>query len=101
LVDADGRLGRRLFDLLRAHGRKGRNLAELGIGTNDRATLSGNVLEDCKLLGSVHVGFGASAAIGGTVQTAVHLDAVVIDASLWIDGRQILDGGRLMVADPP
>ena len=55
----------------------GRNLAELGVGTNDRARLTGNVLEDEKILGTVHVAFGASAGIGGTVSVPIHLDVVV------------------------
>jgi leucyl aminopeptidase (aminopeptidase T) len=41
--------------LLQSHGEKATNLAELGVGTNDRATLTGNVLEDQKILGTVHV----------------------------------------------
>jgi leucyl aminopeptidase (aminopeptidase T) len=97
LVGAEGALGRDLLETLLAHGRAGCNLAELGVGTNDRATLTGNVLEDEKLLGSVHVAFGASAAIGGTVAVPIHLDAIVVDASLWIDGEQVLDGGRLVL----
>ena len=58
----------------------GTNLAELGVGTNDRAKLTGNVLEDEKILGTAHVAFGASAGIGGTVSVPIHLDVVVIDA---------------------
>ena len=55
-----------------------------GSGTNDRATLTGNVLEDEKILGTVHVAFGASAGIGGTVSVPIHLDVVVLDATLQI-----------------
>jgi leucyl aminopeptidase (aminopeptidase T) len=97
LVAADGGLGPRFIELLLAHGALGTNLAELGVGTNDRARLTGNVLEDEKILGTVHVAFGASAAIGGTVSVPVHLDVVVVDASLEVDGRQILDAGRYVL----
>ncbi len=82
---------------LQAYGDPGRNLAELGVGTNDRAILTGNVLEDEKLLGSVHVAFGASAGIGGTVSVPNHLDAVVLDATLEIDGRRVLDQGEYVL----
>jgi leucyl aminopeptidase (aminopeptidase T) len=88
-----GGLGPEYLRLLQAHGELGSNLAELGVGTNDRARLTGNVLEDEKVLGTVHVAFGASAAIGGTVSVAIHLDVVVLNASLEIDGRPVLDGG--------
>ena len=60
------------MELLTAHGEDGTNLAELGIGTNEKAILTGNILEDEKILGTAHVAFGASAAIGGKVQVPVH-----------------------------
>lgn len=43
-----------------------RNLAELGLGCNDRAVVTGNVLEDEKVLG-VHLAAGRSDHIGGVV----------------------------------
>jgi leucyl aminopeptidase (aminopeptidase T) len=82
---------------LDAHAPKGRNLAELGVGTNDQATLTGNVLEDEKILGTAHVAFGASAGIGGNVTVPVHLDVVVTDASLTIGGTQVLDAGKYLL----
>ncbi len=94
IVDAKGGFGPEYLSRLSAHGDPGRNLAELGIGTNDRATLTGNVLEDEKILGTVHVAFGASAGIGGTVSVPIHLDVVVLDASLQIGEEPVLDGGR-------
>jgi len=97
LLDARGGLGPRYLEALRAHGEPGTNLAELGVGTNESARLTGNVLEDEKILGTVHVAFGASAGIGGTVAVPIHLDVVVVDASLEIDGRQVLEQGRYML----
>jgi hypothetical protein len=43
-----------------------RNVAELGIGCNENALISGNVLEDEKVLG-IHWAAGRSEHIGGTV----------------------------------
>ena len=97
LAEAIGPEGERLLDALRAHGDAGVNLAELGVGTNDRATLTGNVLEDEKILGTVHVAFGASAGIGGTVSVPVHEDVIVVDATLEVDGERILDAGRFLL----
>jgi leucyl aminopeptidase (aminopeptidase T) len=94
IADASGAAGAKLIEMLTAHGEAGRNLAELGVGTNDRATLSGNILEDEKLLGSVHVAFGASASIGGTVTVPVHLDVLVLDATLTVGSTTVLDAGR-------
>jgi leucyl aminopeptidase (aminopeptidase T) len=97
LVEATGSDGARLMELLTAHGEDGTNVAELGIGTNEEATLTGNILEDEKILGTAHVAFGASAAIGGTVQVPVHLDCVVLEPTIEIDGERIADGGELLL----
>ena len=97
LVEASGEDGAKLMDLLTAHGEDGTNVAELGIGTNEEATLTGNILEDEKILGTCHVAFGASAAIGGTVQVPVHLDCVVLEPTVELDGETIVNGGDLLV----
>jgi leucyl aminopeptidase (aminopeptidase T) len=97
IVAAEGGLGPEYLKLLQVHGELGSNLAELGVGTNDRAQLTGNVLEDEKILGTVHVAFGASAGIGGTVSVPIHLDVVVLDASLQVGGTTVLDGGRFVL----
>jgi len=97
LVEATGNDGDRLMELLTEHGEDGTNVAELGIGTNEEAILTGNILEDEKILGTCHVAFGASAAIGGTVQVPVHLDCVVLEPTVEIDGETIVSGGDLLV----
>jgi leucyl aminopeptidase (aminopeptidase T) len=97
LVSASGPEGERLMDLLTAHGPDGTNVAELGIGTNERALLTGDLLEDEKILGTCHVAFGASAAIGGTVQVPVHIDCVVLKPDVSADGEQIVRAGELVV----
>ncbi len=94
LTGANGPLGPQFLDLLTQHGPLGRNLAELGVGTNDAATLTGNVLEDEKILGTIHVAFGASAGIGGTVSVPIHLDVVVLEPTLDVGGTRVLDAGR-------
>ncbi|HXR31286.1 MAG TPA: aminopeptidase [Solirubrobacterales bacterium] len=97
LTDATGPEGSALLELLTKHGEDGTNVAELGIGTNEEATLTGNILEDEKILGTAHVAFGASAAIGGAVQVPVHLDCVILEPSVAIDGEEIVRSGDLLV----
>ena len=97
LVAAEGGLGPEYLARLTAHGEQGTNLAELGVGTNDRAILTGSVLEDEKILGTVHIAFGASAGIGGNVSVPIHLDSVVLDATLEVDGQRVLDAGRFVL----
>ena len=97
LTKATGPEGERLYELLTGAGELGTNLAELGVGTNERARLTGNILEDEKMLGTVHVAFGASAGIGGTVSVPIHLDVMVTDATLVVDGTTVLDAGRYVL----
>jgi leucyl aminopeptidase (aminopeptidase T) len=97
LTDATGPEGAALLEMLTMHGEDGTNVAELGIGTNEEATLTGNILEDEKILGTAHVAFGASAAIGGTVQVPVHLDCVIVEPTVEVDGKEIVRGGQLLV----
>lgn len=92
-----GDAAQRFRDALDAHGPRGRNLAEIGVGTNDRATVTGNILEDEKILGTTHIAFGASAGIGGTITVPVHLDVVIFEPSLWIGDTQVLDGGQWLL----
>jgi leucyl aminopeptidase (aminopeptidase T) len=71
--------------------------AELGVGTNDRATLTGNTLEDEKILGTAHIAFGASAGVGGTVTVPGHEDVVVLEPGLWTGATQVLDAGAYLL----
>jgi leucyl aminopeptidase (aminopeptidase T) len=97
LTSARGGHGMAFMELLTAHGEDGTNVAELGIGTNEKAKLTGNILEDEKILGTAHVAFGASAAIGGRIQVPVHLDCVVMRPTLELDGEPIARDGQLLV----
>jgi leucyl aminopeptidase (aminopeptidase T) len=97
LTDTTGPDGAALMQLLSVHGPDGTNVAELGIGTNEEAILTGNILEDEKILGTAHIAFGASAAIGGTVQVPVHLDCVLLEPTVEIDGESIVGGGELLI----
>jgi aminopeptidase len=97
LVAATGPEGERLLELLTVHGEDGTRIAELGVGTNERAILTGEILEDEKILGTCHVAFGASAGIGGTVQVPVHLDCVLTRPELALDGEVIVRDGALLI----
>ncbi len=97
LTSARGGQGMAFMELLTEHGDDGTNIAELGVGTNEKAKLTGEVLEDEKILGTIHVAFGASAGIGGTVQVPVHLDCVVMKPTLELDGEVLVRDGELLV----
>lgn len=90
---AGGPQADRLREILDAAGPAGRNIAELGIGTIPRGGVTGH--KDDKLLGTVHVALGHNRTLGGTVDCDVHLDGVMHAATLALDGRPVLDAGRL------
>jgi leucyl aminopeptidase (aminopeptidase T) len=97
LASATGGLGPRFEEHLDQYGPDGRHLAELGVGTNDQAKLGGNLLEDEKILGTVHIAFGASAAIGGTVTVPVHEDVVVLEPTLTIGSTTVVEAGHFVL----
>src|SRR3954466_438993 len=97
LTSARGGQGMAFMELLTEHGDDGTNIAELGVGTNEKAKLTGETLEDEKILGTCHIAFGASAGIGGTVQVPVHLDCVVMKPTLELDGEAIVRDGELLI----
>lgn len=79
-----------------------RNLAELGIGTNDRASRPDNVLEAEKILGTIHLALGDNTGFGGTVAAPFHEDYVFYRPTLTLilpDGstEPILKDGKLML----
>ncbi len=79
-----------------------RNLAELGIGTNDRATKPDNVLESEKIFGTIHLAFGDNSSFGGTVSAPFHQDFVFFRPTLSVSGSDksetiIMDSGRLVI----
>jgi aminopeptidase len=87
----------RLVALLEPHGRDGRTVAEFGIGTNDRATIIGVILEDEKVMGTIHIAFGDNKSMGGSVRVASHLDGLVRSPTVWFDDRLVMDAGRLLI----
>jgi leucyl aminopeptidase (aminopeptidase T) len=70
-----------------------RSVAELGVGTNDRAIVTGAILEDEKILGTVHIAFGNNVSMGGTVDVAFHVDGILMRPTLYLDGEAILVDG--------
>jgi len=79
-----------------------RNLAELGIGTNDRASRPDNVLEAEKILGTIHLALGDNTGFGGVVAAPFHEDYVFYQPTVTLimdDNSEevILDNGKLML----
>ncbi len=76
------------------------NIAELGIGTNDRASRPDNILEAEKILGTTHIALGDNTAFGGNNSANFHEDYVFFSPTLLLeygDGavETIIDKGNL------
>ncbi len=71
-------------------GRDAYNVAELGIGTNLAVTeLVGSVLLDEKAAGTVHVALGDDASIGGDTDVPIHVDGVIRNPTVVVDGEEL------------
>lgn len=88
LVEAIGPDGPRLLELLGEE--NGRIIAEFGIGANKSAMLCGNVLEDEKVYGTIHIAFGSNVPFGGANAADVHIDCVVKNPIVYFDGKRVI-----------
>lgn len=86
-----------LHKLLDRHGSKARNIAELGIGLNKAAKITGIILEDEKAAGTIHIALGDNSTFGGTVEVDSHLDGIILAPTLSVDGETIIREGSLLL----
>jgi leucyl aminopeptidase (aminopeptidase T) len=91
-----GQEARRLDEMLKPLGRKAYNVAELGIGTNDQAIVTGKILEDEKVMGTVHIALGNNLSMGGTCDVVIHLDGVILEPTVTVDGRILMEEGKFV-----
>lgn len=76
-----------------AYGKPGRNIAEMGIGLNENAKLIGHPLEDNKVYGTVHIGFGDNSRYGGRIKCGYHAYGVILKPTVFVDGEIIVENG--------
>lgn len=77
-------------------GPKAYKVAELGIGLNPKAEIIGIILEDEKVIGTVHVALGNNLSYGGDNDVPIHLDGVIKDPDVYVNGKKIMDNGRFL-----
>ncbi len=74
-------------------------MAHVAYGFNPGAQLSGNVVEDERVWGVTEWGIGYVSPIIAPPdgqQAISHTDGICIDTSVWIDGVQIMDKGKMV-----
>ena len=70
---------------------------EASIGLNPRALIIGDQREDKNILGSMHFGLGTNADVGGTISSRLHMDGVMLQPTLSVDGVMRIEAGKLLV----
>ncbi len=77
------------------------NIAELGVGTNDKASRPDSVLESEKILGTIHIALGDNSTFGGKVRVPFHQDFVFYNPTMIAetDGEEttLLKEGNLLL----
>jgi leucyl aminopeptidase (aminopeptidase T) len=90
---------RAVSDLLKAQNDKYvYNIAQFAVGLNPLCTeLTGVMLNDEGVLGTVHIGIGTSSNLGGQTKAATHFDVIIRDATVRLDGRLLMENGELRI----
>ncbi len=84
-------------DLLKNTHGDNRRIAELGIGLNPAITKPiGYTLTDEKILGTVHIAIGDNKMLGGNNSSDLHLDMIILEPTLLLDNKIIIDKGKLL-----
>lgn len=86
----------KLIEMLDKVGRDARAVAEFGIGTNYKAILTGQILEDEKVFGTIHIAFGNNITMGGRISVSSHLDGLVKEPDVYFDDELIMKKGEMI-----
>lgn len=76
-------------------------LAHIAYGFNPGAVLTGNIVEDERVWGSTEWGIGYVSPFDAPPHgqdAKSHCDGICLNSSVWLDGVQIMDEGR--ITDP-
>ena len=95
LVELEGEDAHKLQILL--HNDNNRTVGELGIGTNPSARLTGVILEDEKIYGTVHIAFGTNTSFGGVNKANCHMDGIIMNPTLYLDDQLVLEEGKVLI----
>lgn len=71
--------------------------AEASIGVNAKAVVRGIQREDKNVMGTMHFGLGTNVDVGGSVMSKVHMDGVVLEPTLYVDGVKRIEDGNFLV----
>jgi leucyl aminopeptidase (aminopeptidase T) len=102
-----GKEARQLERIIETQGDEfSRYVGELAIGTNYAARSIGSAFEDKEAYGTVHIalGTGVASADGSwkpKYQSSLHLDGVMTEPTVEVDGKVVVRDGEILVAPRP
>lgn len=67
------------------------NVAELGIGLNPKAKMTGVQTQDEGVFGTAHIGVGSNITWGGKIKAATHFDFIMYKPRIELDGKLLLE----------
>lgn len=88
---------KKLLEEVNKLGKKARFIAEIGIGTNPKSKVIGNVLEDEKVFGTVHIALGNNVGFGGKNNVEFHVDGIILKPTLIADNKVLIKNGKWML----
>jgi len=89
IVKIKGNKSNTLYNILNNQPKNASIAAELGFGFNPKAKLTGSMLEDEGVDGTVHIGFGSNSTIGGLNKVNFHLDMIIKKPIVFFDDIMI------------
>jgi len=74
------------------------NIAQFAVGLNPMCReLTGVMLNDEGVLGTIHIGIGTSSNLGGSTKAATHFDVIVRRPDVSLDGAVLMEKGQLRI----
>lgn len=71
---------------------------EASIGLNKQARITGVQREDKNIFGSLHFGLGTNVDVGGIVESNIHMDGVLLEPTVYVDGEMRIKDGVFCVS---
>ncbi|MDI6755405.1 MAG: aminopeptidase [Thermodesulfobacteriota bacterium] len=99
IVNVDGgKQAQQLLDLFEKSDSNARRFAsQFALGMNPDCRVIPNAREVSKKLGTLHVAMGDNISLGGTIQCGLHIDIVILNPTVWLDGKIVLENGNLSI----
>jgi hypothetical protein len=70
--------------------------AEASVGVNAKAVVRGIQREDKNIIGTMHFGLGTNVDVGGNIMSKIHMDGVILEPTLYVDGEKRMEDGRFL-----